>query len=74
MDCTVYTVQTIFIYTLLVCLFKTYKRDTGWTDRANIFCGTSRDPRKVYEWSKFQKFASKKIRFLKIKKILKILL
>jgi len=39
-----------FIYTLLVCLsaclFLSNKRQNGWTDWAQILCGTSRDPRK----------------------------
>ena len=30
---------------LFVCLFVSNKRRNGWTDRAQIFCGTSRDPR-----------------------------
>ena len=30
---------------LFVCLFVSNKRQNGWTDRAQIFCGTSRDPR-----------------------------
>jgi len=30
---------------LSVCLFVSNKRPNGWTDRAQIFCGTSRDPR-----------------------------
>ena len=30
---------------LSVCLFVSNKRQNGWTDRAQIFCGTSRDPR-----------------------------
>ena len=28
-----------------VCLFVSNKRQNGWTDRAQIFCGTSRDTR-----------------------------
>ena len=28
-----------------VCLFVSNKRQIGWTDRAQIFCGTSKDPR-----------------------------
>ena len=28
-----------------VCLFVSNKRQNGWTDRAQIFCGTSREPR-----------------------------
>ena len=30
---------------LSVCLFVSNKRQNGLTDRAQIFCGTSRDPR-----------------------------
>ena len=45
-----------------VCLFVSNKRQNGWTDRAQFFCGTSRDHREVYEWSKFQIFVSIKIR------------
>ena len=30
---------------LSVCLFVYNKRQNGWTDRAQIFCGTSRDHR-----------------------------
>ena len=30
---------------LSVCLFVSNKCQNGWTDRAQIFCGTSRDPR-----------------------------
>jgi len=33
------------IYTFLVCPFVTNKRQNGWTDRAQILCRTSRDPR-----------------------------
>jgi len=29
----------------LACLFVSNKRQNGWTDRAQIFCGTSRDHR-----------------------------
>ena len=47
---------------MFVCLFVSNKRQNGWTDRAQIFCGTSRDPREGYEWSKFQILVSIKIR------------
>ena len=30
---------------LFVCLFVSNKRQNGWTDRAQFFCGTSREPR-----------------------------
>ena len=32
---------------LFVCLFVSNKRQNGWTDRAQIFCGTSRDSREA---------------------------
>ena len=47
---------------LSVCLCVSNKRQNGWTDRAQIFCGTLGTPGKVYEWSKFQIFVSIKIR------------
>ena len=38
-----------YLYTNLacrsVCLFASNKRQNGWTDRVQILCGTSRDPR-----------------------------
>ena len=36
---------SIYKFGLSVCLFVSNKRQNGWTDRAQIFCGTSRDPR-----------------------------
>ena len=36
---------SIYKFGLSVCLFVSNKRQNGWTDRAYIFCGTSRDPR-----------------------------
>ena len=61
----------IYIYTLLVmdhgvCLFFFVSniRQNGWTDRAYIWCGTSRDPREDLWMIKFSKFASNKIWFL----------
>ena len=50
-------------------LFVSNKRQNGWTDRAKIFSGTSRDPREEYGWSNFQKFACNKIRLLKIREL-----
>ena len=35
----------IWLVCLFVCLFASNKRQNGWTDQAQIFCGTSRDPR-----------------------------
>ena len=40
---------------LSVCLFVFNKRQNGWTDRAQIFCGTSRDPREGLWMIKFSK-------------------
>ena len=47
---------------LFVCLFVSNKRQNGWTDRAQIFCGTSRDPREGLWMIKIQIFVSIKIR------------
>ena len=35
--------KSIYKFGLSVCLFVSNKRQKGWTDRAQIFCGTSRD-------------------------------
>ena len=55
-------------FTLLVCLsvgqFVSDKLQNGGIDRAQILCGTLHNPTKVYGWSKFQKLASNKFRFL----------
>ena len=40
---------------LSVCLFVSNKRQNGWTDRAQIFCGTSHDPREGFWMIKFSK-------------------
>ena len=40
---------------LFVCLFVANKRQNGWTDRAQIFCGTSCDPREGLWMIKFSK-------------------
>ena len=40
---------------LFVCLFVSNKRQNGWTARANIFCGISRDPREGLWMIKFSK-------------------
>ena len=40
---------------LFVCLFVSNKRQNGWTDRAQIFCGTSCDPREGLWMIKFSK-------------------
>ena len=48
-QCTVYSVLSIYKFglsvCLSVCLFVSNKRQNGWTDQAQIFCGTSRDHR-----------------------------
>jgi len=38
-----------------VCLFVSNKRQNGWTDRAQIFCGTSPDHREGLWMIKIQK-------------------
>ena len=40
---------------LFVCLFVSNKRQNGWTDRAQNFCGTSCDPREGLWMIKFSK-------------------
>ena len=45
------------------------KRQNGWTDQAQILCGTSRDQRQGLWMIKLKKITSNKIRFLKILKI-----
>ena len=42
--CVLYFVS-IYKFGLSVCPFVSNKRQNGWTDRAQFFCGTSRDPR-----------------------------
>jgi len=61
------TFVRIYLYSYFASLSN--KRQNGWTDRAQILCGTSCDPRKVYGWSNFHKLASNKIQFLKNFKI-----
>ena len=38
--------KSLVIYMYFACLFVSDKRENGWTDRAQILCGTSHDPRK----------------------------
>ena len=56
-----------------VCLFVSNKRQNGWTDRAQIFCGTSRDPREGLWMIKVSNICLHQnsifIKFLKILKI-----
>ena len=55
---------------MLFCLFVSNKRQNGWTDRAQILCGTSfMSPVKVNDWSKFQISLLTKFNFHKIFKI-----
>ena len=65
---------------LFVCLFVSNKRQNGWTDRAQIFCGSSRDPREglwmikfskicLHQNSIFENFENPRIFFLKIREI-----
>ena len=62
---------TFYIYfaCLSVYLPVSNKRQNDWTDRGQIFLRLHMTPGKSYEWSKFQKFAFNKVRFLKIFKI-----
>ena len=74
-------VYQIYLYINLACLsvcpFVSNKRRNGWTDRAQIFCGTSHDPREglwMIKFSKiclhqnliFENFENPRIFFLKI--------
>ena len=74
--------RTISIYKfglsvcLSVCLFVSNKRQNGWTDRAQIFCGTSRNHREGLWMIKISNIClhqnSIVIKFLKILKIREI--
>ena len=63
---------------LFVCLFVCNKRQNGWTDRAQICCGTSRDPREGLWMIKILNICLHQnsifIKFLKILKIHEIFL
>ena len=63
---------------LFVCLFVSNKRQNGWTDRAQIFCGTSRDSREGLWIIKISYIClhqnSIVIKFLKILKIRELFL
>ena len=64
----------IFIYKfrLSVCLFVSNKRQNGWTDRAQILCETSRDPREGLCMIKiFKKCVLKVFIFVKCRKCAK---
>ena len=58
---------------LFVCLFVSNKRQNGWTDRAQIFCGTSRDSREGLWMIKIANICLHQnsifIKFLKIREI-----
>ena len=64
---------SIYKFSLSVCLFISNKRQNGWTDRAQIFCGTSRDPREGLWMIKISNICLHQnwifIKFLKILKI-----
>ena len=58
---------------LFVCLSVSNKRQNGWTDRAQIFCGTSRDHREGLWIIKISNiFLHQNSIFIKFLKILKI--
>ena len=67
---------SIYLACLSVCLFVSNKRQNGWTDRAQFFCGTSRDPREGLWKLKISNIClhqnSIVIKFLKILKIREI--
>ena len=57
---------------LFVCLFVSNKRQNGWTDRAQIFCGTSRDPKEGLWMIKISNIClHQNLIFIKFLKILK---
>ena len=64
------------LYINLACLSVSNKRQNGWTDRAQIFCGTSRDPREGLWMIKISNICLHQnsifIQFLKILKIREI--
>ena len=65
--------QSIYKFGLSVCLFVSNKRQNGWTDRAQNFCGTSWSPREGLWMIKISNIClhqnSIVIKFLKILKI-----
>ena len=56
---------SVYKFRLSVCLFVSNKRQNGWTDRAQILCGISQAPGKVYKWSKLKKIVFKVFYFCK---------
>ena len=65
--------SSIYKFGLSGCLFVSNKRQNGWTDRAQIFCGTSRDHREGLWMIKISNICLHQnsifIQFLKILKI-----
>jgi len=57
---------TLSSKSLLACLFVSNKRQNGWTDRAQILCGTSRGPRASLRMIKISKFCVQKF-FISVK-------
>ena len=51
---------------LSVCPFVSNKRQNGWTDWAQIFCGTSHDPREGLWIVKIKKIVFKRFLFYKL--------
>ena len=64
-----FSLSWIFVIKSVSKKFKVSSRQNGWTDRVQFFCEISRDPREDFWMINFQKFASIKIRFLKILKV-----
>ena len=69
-------ILSIYKFGLSVCLFVSNKLQNGWTDRAQIFCGTSRDSREGLWIIKISNICLHKnsivIKFFKILKIREI--
>ena len=65
--------KSIYKFGLSVCLFVSNKRQNGWTDRAQIFYGTSRDHREGLWMFKISNIClHQNSIFIKFSKILKI--
>ena len=72
----IYKLACLSVCLFFVCLFASNKRQNGWTDRAQIFCGTSTDPREGLWMIKISNISLHQnsifIKFLKILKITEI--
>jgi len=57
--------QRVNSFGLSVCLFVSNKRQNGWTDQAQIFCGTSSEHREGLWMIKIKKCVLKVFNFVK---------